>query len=151
MAEMFIGELAAEFALNPRTLRYYERLGLLPASARTLSGYRVYDEETAQRLAFVMKAKSLGLTLKEIRQLLALRQNGELSCTEVRQLLQAHIARIDHQLTQLQTLKAELIALLDRWHVPGGENGNVMRSAICPRIEAYRPRQRKRRSARKAG
>jgi len=60
MAEMFIGELAAELELNPRTLRYYEALGLLPAPARTMSGYRVYDEDTVQRLAFIIKPRAWG-------------------------------------------------------------------------------------------
>lgn len=65
MAEMLIGELAVQLRLNPRTLRYYEALGLLPVPRRTMSGYRVYGEETVQRLAFITKAKNLGLTLKK--------------------------------------------------------------------------------------
>lgn len=64
MAKIFIGELAAQLGLNPRTLRYYENLDLLPAPSRTMRGYRVYGEETAQRLTFITKAKSLGLALR---------------------------------------------------------------------------------------
>src|SRR5438876_12189888 len=98
MAARFIGELAAELGLNPRTLRYYEARGILPPAARTMSGYRVYSEDTAQRLAFITKAKSLGLTLNEIGQILALRDSGELPCSSVEQMLQEHIERINRQI-----------------------------------------------------
>lgn len=91
MAAKFIGALAAEQGLNPRTLRYYEARGVLPLAARTMSGYRVYDEETGQRLTFITKAKSLGLTLKEIGQILALRDSGKLPCSSVQQMLQEHV------------------------------------------------------------
>src|SRR5262249_32497649 len=116
MAEMLIGELAAELGLNPRTLRYYEALGLLPAPARTPSGYRVYDEDTVQRLAFLTKAKSLGLTLKEIGQILALHESGQLPCSSVRHMLEQHVERIGRQIAQLRALKADLSALLNGWH-----------------------------------
>src|SRR5712691_8497776 len=136
MAQIFIGELAAQLALNPRTLRYYEHLGLLPAAERTLSGYRVYTEETAQRLTFITKAKSLGLTLKEIRHVLALHESGKLPCRSVQRMLQEHVERIDHQIAQLHALKADLTALLKGWRPAPGHNGKVRASAVCPRIEA---------------
>lgn len=136
MAEMFIGELAAQLGLNPRTLRYYENLDLLPAPNRTVRGYRVYGEETAQRLAFITKAKSLGLTLKEIGQILALRDSGQLPCASVQQILQEHVMRIDRQIAQLQALKTDLTALLNGWHPASERNGKASSGFICPRIEA---------------
>lgn len=135
MATKLIGELAAEQGLNPRTLRYYEARGVLPAPARTMSGYRVYGAETAQRLAFITKAKSLGLTLREIGQILALRENGELPCTSVQQILQEHVERIDHQIAQLQALKLDLATLLNGWHPRAGHNGTALHGSICPRLE----------------
>ncbi len=149
MAAMFIGELAAQLGLNPRTLRYYENLGLLPTSSRTVNGYRVYGEETAQRLAFIAKAKSLGLTLKEIRQILALRDSGRLPCASVQRLLQEHVARIDRQLAHLQALKADLTTLLDGWRPERQRNGQVVPGAICPRIEASGATPRKCNATRK--
>jgi DNA-binding transcriptional MerR regulator len=137
MAEMFIGALAAQRGLNPRTLRYYENLGLLPTPSRTMSGYRVYGEETAQRLSFITKAKSLGLTLREIGQILALRDSGESPCPSVQQILQEHVERIDRQITQLRALKADLTALLNGWHLAPKRNGKAKHGAICPRIETY--------------
>src|SRR5438309_7588947 len=108
MAAKLIGELAAELELNPRTLRYYEALGLLPAPARTMSGYRVYDEDTVQRLAFITKAKSLGLTLREIGQILTIRDSGEPPCVSVQQILREHVECIDRQIARLQALRADL-------------------------------------------
>lgn len=151
MAERFIGQLAAELGLNPRTLRYYEDLGLLPAPARTLSGYRVYGEETAHRLAFIIKAKSLGLTLGEIRQILALRDSGKLPCPSVQQILQEHIEGIDYQMAQLRALKADLTALLNGWRPAPERNGKARHGAICPRIEAYGTLQGKHNATRKGG
>ncbi|MBI3302984.1 MAG: heavy metal-responsive transcriptional regulator [Deltaproteobacteria bacterium] len=135
MAAKFIGELAAELELNPRTLRYYEARGVLPPAARTLSGYRVYGEETVQRLSFVRKAKSLGLTLNEIRQILALRDSGKLPCSSVQQMLQEHVERIDHQIAQLRALRADLTELLNGWRPGYGRNGKALHGSICPRIE----------------
>jgi len=149
MAEMFIGELAAELELNPRTLRYYEALGLLPAPARTMNGYRVYGEDAVQRLAFITKAKSLGLTLKEIGQILALRESGQLPCSSVQHMLQEHVERIDRQIAQLRALKADLTALLNGWHRAPKHNGNA--GHICPRIEAYGTPQEKRTATKKGG
>jgi len=149
MAEMFIGEVAAQLGLNPRTLRYYEALGLLPAPARTLRGYRVYDEDTVQRLAFISKTKSLGLTLKEIGQILALRESGQLPCSSVQHMLQEHAERIDRHIAQLRALKADLTALLNRWHRAPQHNGKV--GHICPRIETYSALQEKHNATKKGG
>ncbi|HXG18673.1 MAG TPA: heavy metal-responsive transcriptional regulator [Methylomirabilota bacterium] len=149
MAAMFIGELAAQLGLNPRTLRYYENLGLLPTSSRTVNGYRVYGEETAQRLAFITKAKSLGLTLKEIGQILALRDSGQLPCASVQQILQEHVMRIDRQLAQLQALKTDLTALLNSWRPENRSNGKARSGFICPRIEASGATPRKCNATRK--
>jgi DNA-binding transcriptional MerR regulator len=151
MAEMFIGELAAQLGLNPRTLRYYENLDLLPAPSRTVHGYRVYGEETTQRLAFITKAKSLGLTLKEIGQILALRESGQLPCSTVRHMLQEHVARIDRQIAQLQALKADLTALLTGWRPAPERNGKASSSSVCPRIETSGATPRTCNATRKGG
>jgi len=137
MAEMFIGKLAAQLGLNPRTLRYYENLGLLLAPSRTMNGYRVYNEETAQRLTLITKAKSLGLTLKEIGRILVLRDSGKLPCRSVQCILQEHIERIDRQIAQLHALKIDLTALLNGWHPEHRHNGKATSGSICPRIETH--------------
>lgn len=135
MAIMRIGHIAARLGLNPCTLRYYEQLGILSPAARTVSGYRVYEEAAVQRLAFIAKAKSLGLTLKEIRQILAVRDSGRLPCASVQRLLQEHITRIDRQITHLQALKVDLTTLLDGWRPENERKSDAVPGAICPRIE----------------
>ncbi len=106
-----IGELAAEFGLNPKTIRYYEQIGLLPAPRRTPSGYRLYDDSDRQRLWFIGKAKAIGLTLEEIREILELRQNGVQQCEHVLAMLDWKLAAVDEQLRALEDFRQELLTL----------------------------------------
>jgi DNA-binding transcriptional MerR regulator len=97
-----IGEAAREFGLNPRTLRYlWGRSISCPPPRVQEGGYRIYDEEAARRLDFILKAKHLGLTLKEIQQIVAARDDG-LPCDSVKRLLREHLKRIDQQMVQLR-------------------------------------------------
>ncbi len=80
---MRIGELAHRAGINPRTLRYYERIGLLAPSARTEAGYRLYSDKDADRLAFIRRAQTLGLSLAEIADIIALRDSGTPPCRDV--------------------------------------------------------------------
>lgn len=73
---MRIGELAVHFSLNPKTIRYYQEIGLLPRAHRSESGYRLYDELDAERLNFIRRAKTLGLSLDEIRDILSVEGRG---------------------------------------------------------------------------
>lgn len=79
---MRIGELAAELGLNPKTIRYYEEIGLLPEPRRTQAGYRLYDAADRERLRFILKAKAVGLTLEEIKLVLDVRSNGQPPCAQ---------------------------------------------------------------------
>ncbi len=108
---MRIGELAAKLGLNPRTIRYYEKLGLIPASERTPSGYRIYDTTDRERLRFILKAKAIGLTLEEIGEILALRREGSPPCEHVITLLDNKITGIDQQLLALNDFRQDLVAL----------------------------------------
>jgi DNA-binding transcriptional MerR regulator len=136
MTGKFIGATAKEFGLNPRTLRYYETLHLLPTPTRSDGGYRIYDEEAARRLGFIINAKSLGLTLKEIRQIVMIGGSGRLPCTSVQRILREHVRRVDHQLAQLRALKADLQTMLARCRRPREDEGGMTRQKIiCPVIE----------------
>jgi len=108
---MRIGELAARLAINPKTIRYYEGIGLLPDPDRTPSGYRVYDEYDVERLTFIKTAQRLGVTLDEIREILAFRERGDRPCDYVRQVLRREVAEIDQRLVELTALRDELVAL----------------------------------------
>lgn len=106
-----IGELASELGLNPKTIRYYEDIGLLPSPGRTPGGYRQYDETDRERLGFILKAKAIGLSLEEIGEILALRRNGKQPCEHVLTLLDRKIDAIDQQLRALEDVRQELVDL----------------------------------------
>lgn len=108
---MKIGELAERVGVNPKTIRYYEGIGVLPEPARTASGYRAYDEADLDRLVFVKTAQRLGITLDEVREILAFRDRGEQPCGYVRNVLRRERAHIDQRIAELQGLRSELAAL----------------------------------------
>src|SRR5262249_36777979 len=105
-----IGELAAEFGLNPKTLRYYEQIGLLPAPRRTRAGYRLYVADR-ERLGFILKARSIGLTLDEIVEILALQRQGQRPCGHVLTLLDRKGAAIDQQLRAREDVRRDPVTV----------------------------------------
>ncbi|MEU2406541.1 heavy metal-responsive transcriptional regulator [Streptomyces rubiginosohelvolus] len=111
---MRIGELAAETGLTTKTIRFYELAGLLPPPPRTASGYRDYPHHTVARLAFVRDAQAAGLTLAEIRSVLALRDSGQAPCTQVGTLIEEHLAEIDRRMAELRQARAVLQELARR-------------------------------------
>ena len=131
--QLRIGELASELGLNPKTLRYYEDISLLPAPRRTPSGHRLYDATDRQRLRFILKARAIGLTLDEIREILILRDRGESPCEHVLVLLDRKLAKVDQQLRALVDFRQELIVLRE-------EAADTIRpeGCICGIIEQHR-------------
>jgi DNA-binding transcriptional MerR regulator len=111
---MRIGELARRSGVPTKTLRYYEEIGLIEPPARTASDYRDFSDDVLDRLGFIRSAQALGLTLGEIRSIVALRHNGEVPCGHVLDLLCARTAEIDRTIRQLKVLRAELRQLVDR-------------------------------------
>jgi DNA-binding transcriptional MerR regulator len=107
-----VAELAAEVGLTPDTIRYYERAGLLPAPARTTCGYRAYDAAAVERLRFVQGAQRLGLRLKDIADLLAIRDTGSCPCEPAEQLLTRRLAEVDTELARLTALREQMAAML---------------------------------------
>ena len=93
-ANLRISQLASEFGLNPKTIRYYEEIGLLSAPKRSEAGYRLYGSPDRERLAFIQKAKAIGLSLTEIRELLTLHSKGQQPCEQVQELLQGNLMGI---------------------------------------------------------
>lgn len=108
---MRIGELAGRLGINPRTIRYYERVGLLPEPDRTGANYRIYAQADADRLAFIKTAQRLGLSLDEIREILAFRDRGEPPCGYVRQVLRREVEAIDDRIAEFHALRRTLVAL----------------------------------------
>lgn len=105
-----IGAFAADLGLNPKTIRYYEGIGLLPIPKRSRAGYRLYDAADRERLRFIGKAKGLGLTLQEIRDILTLWDHGERPCQRVVALLDRKLAAVNEALRALGDFRQELAA-----------------------------------------
>ncbi|MDT0469446.1 heavy metal-responsive transcriptional regulator [Streptomyces gibsoniae] len=111
---MRIGDLAARTGLTTKTIRFYEDSGLLPAPPRTPGGYRDYPDHTVTRLGFVRDAQRAGLTLAEIRSILALRDDGHAPCHHVTGLINEHLDDIEQRMAELAATRNELRALADR-------------------------------------
>ncbi|MFD3959920.1 MULTISPECIES: heavy metal-responsive transcriptional regulator [Streptomyces] len=105
---MRIGDLAAVSGLTAKTIRFYEQAGLLPAPPRTPGGYRDYPEQTAVRLGFIRDAQGAGLTLAEIRSVLALRDGGQAPCAHVTALIDQRLADIERRMAELAKTRAAL-------------------------------------------
>ncbi len=108
---MTIGQAARELGLNPRTIRYYESIGLIPEPPRSRSGYRLYRQEDLERLAFILRARALDLTLEDIREILAFRERGEAPCRYVAGLIDEKIAQVEAKIEALRLLRRELEGL----------------------------------------
>lgn len=110
-----IGELAQRTGVTPEAIRYYEREGVIPPASRVGAGsYRQYGAADAQRLRFVRRARDLGFSLDEVRELLTLAAGDpNKPCDDVNQIAHAHLAQVDAKLKQLRALRRELNRLID--------------------------------------
>lgn len=109
---MKIGQLAREAGVPIDTVRYYERHGLLPEPTREASGYRVYQRADVDRLRFVRRAKRLGFTLVEVRELLALSDHRGDDMAELRAAAAGKLVGIEHKLAELTRMRAGLHTLI---------------------------------------
>lgn len=111
---MRIGELAARVGVNPKTVRYYEGIGLLPEAARTASGYRDYGEDDVRRLVFIKTAQRLNVSLDEIREILGFGERGERPCSYVLAVVARQVAELDERILEMQRLRQQLADLQQR-------------------------------------
>ena len=116
---MSIGQLAARLGLNPRTIRYYERIGLVPEPSRTAARYRLYDADDESRLRFIKSAQRVGLNLGEIKEALAFRERGEPPCDYVAGVIEQRLGEVNQRLRELREFKRELTQLRDRIRATG--------------------------------
>jgi DNA-binding transcriptional MerR regulator len=110
---MLIGEVAEACGTTAKTLRFYQQEGLLPAPERTQGGYRNYTPETLQRLDFIRRSRTAGLTLAQIREVLDVRDAGSAPCLHVQQLLASRLNDLDRQIAELQALRDTVAELSD--------------------------------------
>jgi DNA-binding transcriptional MerR regulator len=111
---MRIGELARRSGIASTALRYYEQAGLLPPPQRTPAGYRAYDPSALPRLAFIRAAQAVGLSLPEIREVIAIRDGGTAPCSHVVGLIERRRAEVRARIRELQRLDRELSQLAER-------------------------------------
>ncbi len=130
MRAISIGQLAKAAGVGVETVRFYERKGLLDAPARKGSGYRQYDDEAVERLRFIRQAQQVGFTLKEIQDLLALRDDPDARRADVRDRAAGKIADIDAKVRDLLAMRESLVGLLESCEGDGPASG-------CPIITAF--------------
>lgn len=128
MPQMTIGKLAREAGIGIDAIRFYEREKLIPPPARTAAGYRLYREADGRRLRFIRRAKELGFSLAEVRDLLYL-ADGAGHKQEVKALARNKLTQIEAQIADLQRMHAVLQALEERCSGRGGVHN-------CPIIES---------------
>ncbi|MDX6752362.1 Cu(I)-responsive transcriptional regulator [Geminicoccaceae bacterium 1502E] len=116
MSGLNIGQAAARSGLPPKTIRYYEEIGLLPPPARSEAGYRRYGERDLATLAFIQRARSLGFSVEDCRGLLALWQDRDRASAEVKSLALARIEDIEAKIAELRAMRDTLADLAERCH-----------------------------------
>lgn len=126
-----IGKLAAQTAVTVETIRYYEQEGLLRAPLRTTAGYRQYDQHSVQRLQFILRAKQLGFTLAEIRELLSISASTQHK-PQAKQITERKLAVIEQKISDLQRMQTALAELNEA--CDGEQDGRP-----CPIVAALSP------------
>jgi MerR family mercuric resistance operon transcriptional regulator len=125
---LLIGQLAERTGVNIETIRYYERVRLLPSPPRTKGRHRIYDERHHQRLSFIRRSRELGFPLDDIRTLLALVDEGNLDCCVAKDIALGHLADVRGKISSLRRLERALKDMTDACR-PGKQSS-------CPIIEA---------------
>ncbi|WP_373100914.1 MULTISPECIES: MerR family transcriptional regulator [Pasteurellaceae] len=110
---MRIKELSQQSGIHLETIRYYEKIGLLPAPRRAANGYRLYDQHSLNCLSFIKACRSLGFSIEEIKQLNALRNSPQQHCV-ADEMIVAHLRQVEEKITQLTEIKGFLRQLVNQ-------------------------------------
>ncbi|HBP86891.1 MAG TPA: heavy metal-responsive transcriptional regulator [Nitrospiraceae bacterium] len=139
MKPLFIGKIAKQAGVPIKTIRYYEEVGLLSRAGRTSSGYRTYAFPVIDRLVFIKKAQTLGLTLKDIKSILDLADRGGCPCGHVQHTLKQSLQGLRQKIADLQEIEKKLVGAM-RQKCP--TDFRPSGSAICPKIQ-QKPKNKK--------
>lgn len=131
---MTIGQVGERLGINPRTIRYYERIELLPEPERTGGGYRIYSRADEDRIRFIKNAQRLGFSLGEVKETLAFRERGELPCAYVAGVIEARLHEVGRRLSELRAFERELSELHQRIGGRGAADDGA--SDYCHYIES---------------
>lgn len=135
---MRIGELAGKLEINPRTLRFYETVGLLPEPRRTPSGYRDYDSNAVERVRFIKSAQRLGLSLDDIKEILEFKERGELPCAYVLAVVDKEVDELDRKIAEFEALRKDLRALRSKAR-RAAKGDSSTKACVCHIIENQGP------------
>lgn len=113
---MSIGEAASQSGVPPKTIRYYEEIGLIAPAERLENRYRAYDDNDVQTLRFIQRARSLGFSLKEVASLLSLYRDRRRASREVKRLALAHVAELDRKISEMKAIRDTIANLAERCH-----------------------------------
>ena len=111
---MNIGTVADKSGVPPKTIRYYESIGLIPSADRRPNGYRSYDDVDMHTLNFIKRARSLGFTIDEVRDLISLWRDKRRSSSAVKVIATAHLKALDHKITELKSMRSTVAKLIER-------------------------------------
>jgi len=137
-----IGEVAKASETSIDTIRYYEKLGLLEKPARSVGGFRLYSRGAIEKLRFIKKAQSLGLSLNEIKGIMQCSEEGLKPCCDlVKKLFTKKITEFESKIKELQRMKRDLEALLSEWISP--KEAKRRSYMVCPQIEREPKRRRR--------
>ncbi|MEL6461557.1 MAG: heavy metal-responsive transcriptional regulator [Cyanobacteria bacterium J06621_15] len=134
LAYLKIGELAKQTGLTVGNLRYYSDIGLLQPVHRGGNGYRYYAPNASEQVEFIKKAQSLGFTLEEIKQILDVRNGGEIPCNLVQSLLNNKIEQLAIQIKQMTLFKRELEEYRAMW--ANQQQSSLKLEVVCPLIDS---------------
>ena len=113
---MNIGEAAAASGVSAKMIRHYEEQGFVPKAGRTVAGYRVYRDNDVHALRFIRRARDLGFSLKEIKDLLGLWNNRRRASADVKRLADKHVKELDQKITEMQAMRRTLVNLVEHCH-----------------------------------
>ena len=126
-SNLLINELAKEVDLTPKTIRFYEEIGIIPKPERNESNYRIYKQEDIKKIAFVKKSRDLGLSLEEIKSIMDIREKGNYPCNTVIDLMENQIISLEIKIKEMtefkETLKKSVVNFKE--HIDVGKKGNI--------------------------
>ena len=139
MSQLTVSKLAEQAGTSADTVRYYERIGLLPETERSPSGYRLYGEEAVERLRFIKQAQRFGLRLEAIGELLDVRRRGLCPCGHTRRMLEERVAELDEEMSSLARLRADIAEMIDDLPASGGPDADWQCSSELMQIGLANP------------
>lgn len=139
---MRIGQLAHSTGVSTDTIRYYEKIGLLPRAQRTGSGYRAYPSGAGHRILVIRNAVQLGFPLEEIAKVLRVRDAGGAPCRQVRDYAHALVGQIEQRIDELKAERRSMLAMIDAWdgqlEQARGGRAHLLEGAVAARRPAPR-------------